>query len=410
MKRKWIIIPFISALIVLSFIGLESRKRSRDNPSFRITEIRRGNLELLISTTGTLSAVETVAVGAEVSGTVKEVYTDYNDTVIEGEPLALVDPTVFEASVNEAKAAVMKAEAAVEISKAEYESYQTLYEKNLISEFDLLVLKTNLRSAEADRLSAEAKRVQAQNNLENTLIRSPISGTIIERSIDAGQTIASSFQAPELFVIAKDLKEMRIEADVDENDIGQIKKEQKLRFTVQAYPDLVFGGVVREVRLQPETIQNVVTYTVVIDVSNDEGLLLPGMTATIDFIVLDRRDALLVPNSALSFQPPVPDKTLNIRKSLAQLFSGKKSNESLSIHGEERVLAGIARVFCMTADGYPNAEFFTPGESDGVFTEILDNTNLKEGMKVITGVSIQKRNNSSVSHNTLLPMPGGPPR
>jgi len=410
MKRKRIFIPVTAAVVVLSFIGLGSLKRSKDAPAFQIAAIERGDLEILVSTTGTLSAVETVAVGAEVSGTLKEVYVDYNDLVTEGEPLALVDPAVFEASVNEVKAAVMKAEAVVEKSKAEYDRNKTLYEKRHISEFDLLILKTSFQSAEADLLAAEAKLVQAQTNLENTVIRSPVSGTVIERSVDAGQTIASSFQAPELFVIAKDLKEMRIEADVDENDIGQIEKEQKIRFTVQAYPDLVFDGVVRQVRLQPETIQNVVTYTVVIDVANDNGLLLPGMTATIDFIILDRRDALLVPNSAFFFQPIVPDKAPKRGSLLSNLVKGKKKDDVPAMPVRTTVPAGIARVFCLTAEGYPRAELFTPGDSDGVFTEILETTNLREGMQVITGTSSQNKKKTPISRNTLLPIPGGPPR
>jgi HlyD family secretion protein len=408
-RKKVLIIPVTAAVIVLSFICLGSVRRSKDAPAFRTAAIERGDLEILVSTTGTLSAVETVAVGAEVSGTIGKVYVDYNDTVIEGDTLALVEPAVFEASVSEAKASVLKAEAEVEKSRAEYERNKTLHEKGHISEFDLLILKTSLRSAEADLLSAEAKLVQAQNNLENTVIRSPVSGTVIERSVDAGQTIASSFQAPELFIIAKDLKEMQIEADVDENDIGKIEKDQKVRFTVQAYPDLSFDGVVRQVRLQPETIQNVVTYTVVIDVANDDGLLLPGMTATIDFIVLERQNTLLVPNSAISFQPMIPDKAPKQGGFLANLFKGKK-NDGAPAMNKTTVPAGVARVFCLTTEGFPRAELFTPGESDGVFTEILETTNLEEGTQVITGASSQSRKEESVSHNTLFPMPGRPPR
>jgi len=157
--------------------------------------------------------------------------------------------------VKEAQTAVMKTETMLEKANAEYDMKKTLYEKGHISEFDLLTLKTTLKSAEADLLSAEAKLIQAENNLAHTLIRSPISGTVIERSVDTGQTIASSFQAPEVFVIAKGLKEMQIEADVDENDIGQIQKDQRVRVTVQAYPNLVFDGAVRLIGLQPETVQ-----------------------------------------------------------------------------------------------------------------------------------------------------------
>jgi HlyD family secretion protein len=351
-----------------------------------------------------LNALETVKVGAQVSGTVQKVFADYNDTVRKGDLLLLIDPASFEASVREAGASVSKAEAALEKTKAEYDRNAKLHEKGYLSEFDYLSLRTSLKAAEADLVSANAKLSQAETNLENTKIRSPIAGTVIERTVDAGQTIASSFQAPELFVIAEDLKKMQIDADVDENDIGQIKKGQRVRFSVQAYPDRVFNGMVRQVRLQPETIQNVVNYTVVVDVSNDEGLLLPGMTATADFIVLDHRNALLVPNSALSFQPPLPEVPA------ANGRTNGRAPQGGTFDGEETP-GGMARVFRLAEDGRPRPAFFSAGQSDGVRTEVIGETELKEGIKVITGVTNPKKTKKlSVGRNSLLPAPGGPGR
>jgi HlyD family secretion protein len=407
-KRNLIIILIVVVMLAAGFFLLSSLLKSNALPDFQLTEVLRGDLEIVVSSTGTLSAVETVAVGAEVSGTVNKVYVDYNDTVETEDLLAVIDPTAFIASVQEAEASVMKAEAMVEKARAEYERNRKLYEKGHLSEFECLTLETSLKTAEADLLSAGARLVQAQNNLENTEIRSPISGTVIERSVDAGQTIASSYQAPELFTIAEDLKKMHIEADVDENDIGQIVPDQRVRFTVQAYPDLVFEGNVRQVRLLPETVQNVVNYTVVIDVSNDEGLLLPGMTATIDFIILDHPDALLVPNSALSFQPPAPDEATE---------SGLFSRPVKSAQGEEmhdrpvvrELPTGKARVFYMTEEAYPRVAFFIPGESDGIYTEILESADLREGMRIVTGVSSPDNKKQPASRNSLLPTPGRPP-
>ena len=302
----------------------------------------------------------------------------------------------------------------LEKAKNEYARNGSLYEKGYLSEFDYLSLKTAVKTAEADLLSAQAKLAQTEANLENTKIRSPISGTVIERSIDAGQTIASSFQAPELFIIAKDLKQMQIEASVDENDIGQIKKGQRVRFTVQAYPDLSFEGTTRQVRLQPVTVQNVVNYTVVVDVANEKGLLLPGMTATIDFVVFDHPNALLVPNRALSYEPPAPEAPApSIAGFFANLVRGARANggppAGSPARPAENAPEGKSRVFRLGEDGYPRIAFFTPGETDGVHTEVLETADLAAGMKVITGASSTvSRKKATVGKNSLLPSPGGP--
>ena len=302
-KRGVYILLAAAAVLATGFFLFGGFRGVKASPVFQVVEVERGDLEIVVSSTGTLSPLEAVNVGAEVSGTVQQVFADFNDTVKKGDLLALVDPTAYEAAVKEAKAAVQKTEAMLEKAKNEYARNVALYEKGYLSEFDYLSLKTSVKTAEADLLSAQAKLAQAEANLENTKIRSPISGTVIERSIDAGQTIASSFQAPELFIIAKDLKQMQIEASVDENDIGQIKKGQRVRFTVQAYPDLSFEGTTRQVRLQPETVQNVVNYTVVVDVANEKGLLLPGMTATSASSLYERAWVLTASTSRASRQP-----------------------------------------------------------------------------------------------------------
>jgi HlyD family secretion protein len=227
--------------------------------------------------------------------------------------------------------------------------------------------------------------------------------------VDEGQTIASSFQAPELFVIAEDLKKMQIDADVDENDIGQIEKGQRVRFTVQAYPDREFDGTVRQVRLKPETISNVVNYTVIVDVSNGESLLLPGMTATADFVVLDRPGALLVPNSALSFQPPVPEPPTGPA-------ANRRGNRTATTRSPrdggpptEKIPDGMTRVFLLSEDGRPRPAVFRAGRSDGVYTEVTGETELREGTQVITGVTnLKKPKKAATGRNSLLPAPGGP--
>jgi HlyD family secretion protein len=408
MKRIKLIIP-LAAVVVLAaaFVIVGGIRRSNNGPVFQVVQLERRDFEIDVSSTGTLNPVGSVDVGAEVSGAVDAVYADYNDYVKKGQLLALVRPNSFEASVKEAKAAVTKAEASLKKAEAEYEKNKTLYEKGHISEFDLLTLETAVTAAQADLLSAEARLSQAETNLENTEIRSPISGTVIKRSIEAGQTIASSLQAPELFIIAEDLRSMQIEADVDENDIGLVEEGQRVRFTVQAYPDLVFEGTVRQVRLQPETVQNVVIYTVIIDVRTEKKLLLPGMTATIDFIILDHPDTLLVPNSALSFQPPVPD---NAAGGPLSKFANTAQGGQKPVGPPMRALPDDkAKVFYMTQEGYPRVALFTPGESDGVYTEVLESDDLFEGTKVITGLAASDEKKQNASKKSFFPTPGRGP-
>lgn len=441
MKKLRFLIPVFIVVSAGGFLLMGGLRRAGSATEFQLSEVKRGDLQIVITSTGTLNALQTVKVGAEVSGTLKKVYADYNDTVKKGDLLALIDPTSFEAAVKEARAEVSTAEAALEKVKAEYSRKEKLFEKGYISEFDFISLKSSLKTAEAGLLSAEAKLARAEANLENTKIRSPISGTVIKRSVDEGQTIASSFQAPELFIIAEDLKKMQIEADVDENDIGKIKKGQEVRFTVQAYPDRVFSGKVRQVRLQPETIQNVVNYTVVIDVPNDDGILLPGMTATIDFIIFNHNDVLLVPNSALSFKPPLPpvpadrglklfnrnstsgyeekQGTLRDKAGSPSNITGRsvEDNKDRRFPGTQVAPPGKARAFYLGEDGQVRVAIFTPGETDGIFTEVLEPSELREGMKVITGIANQENKKTSVGRNLLFPapgstgtrVPGGPP-
>jgi HlyD family secretion protein len=404
MKTRRVIAAVVgTALLAAGFVLVVGFRSPDANQEFQLVDVKRGDFEIIVSSTGTLNALGTVNVGAQVSGTVQKVFADYNDEVEKGDLLLTIDPTSFEAAVRETEATVAKAEAAFEKSKAEYDRNVTLHEKGYLSDLDFLSLRTSLKAAEADLVAAKAKLSQAETNLENTKIRSPISGTVIERSVDAGQTIASSFQAPELFVIAEDLKKMQIDADVDENDIGQIKKGQKVRFSVQAYPDRIFTGTVRQVRLQPETISNVVNYTVIVDVSNSEGLLLPGMTATADFLVLDHPNALLIPNSALSFVPPLPDSQESARANGRKPQNGAPRMES--------VPEGMTRVFLLSEDGHPRPAFLRAGQSDGVYTEVTGGTDLKEEAQVITGVTTRKKSKkAAVGKNSLLPTPGGPGR
>ncbi|MCL2269380.1 MAG: efflux RND transporter periplasmic adaptor subunit, partial [Chitinispirillia bacterium] len=281
-------------------------KRMLENQpkEYDTVEVKRGTVERLITSTGTLDPVGSVEVGTQVSGTVDKVLVDFNDTVRAGQIIAEIDRSVLLSKLTEAQASLSRSEAIFSQSEQEFRRGELLFDKGLISEQEFVSLRTNYQSQQASLLVAKAAVNTAAENVRYATIRSPVRGTVIARRVEVGQTVAASLSAPTLFVIAEDLRRMKIMAQVDETDIGKIRPNQEVRFSVQAYPDKNYRGVVSQVRLQPEIVQNVVTYTVVILADNDDGTLLPGMTANVEFVEAREENALVVPASALRFKPP----------------------------------------------------------------------------------------------------------
>ena len=341
-----------------------------DQPQYLFATVTRGPLETLVSSTGTLAALETVEVGTQVSGTIARLEVDYNDHVRKGQVLAVLDQALFAAQVKEAEANVTKARASLAQAEDEYRRNRPLFDKGFLSAQEFLPISTGVDTARAALAAAEASLTRAQTNLAYTVIRSPIDGTVIKRSVEAGQTVAASLNTPTLFLIARDLAQMQIEADVDESDIGQIRNGQPVRFTVQSYPGETFQGKVSQLRLQPRTISTVVNYTVLVDASNDRGLLLPGMTATIDFVVNRVANALLVPNAALRFQPQEETATPNPAKPVAPKGAAEEKT---------------GRLFTLGTDGRLQSLAVTKGETDGVKTAISGD-DLREGLQVVSGL------------------------
>jgi HlyD family secretion protein len=402
-RKKLLIITVILCIILIGAITLKSLFKTVEAGGFRFAEIKRGDLENIVSSTGTLSAVETVEVGSQVSGIIEKILVDFNDEVKKGQVLAILDKTLLDVAVRDAEAGVLRAEAKLAQAEAEVNRNQPLFKKGHLSEMEFLVTKTTLEIAKADIKTAEASLHRATTNLGYTVIRSPIYGTVIERTVDAGQTIAASFQAPKLFVIAEDLTRMQIETNVDESDIGGIKQNQPVRFTVQAYPDDTFTGKVRQIRLQPTTIQNVVNYTVVVDAANEKGILLPGMTATVDFLIEERRDVLLVANTALNFKPTMELMARYIPRMMEKMRS-KQGNKNM----RPGLPDNKGMVFYLDADGVPEVIVFEKGATDGLSTEICKSTELKEGMQVITAFKTNKKQGSNKKSSFLMPpRPGG---
>jgi len=334
--------------ILLLAAGGYALLRSRDGngeQALRTVRLERGTLQAMVAASGTLNAVTTVQVGSQISGQVKEIYADFNTAVKKDQVIARIDPQTFELRVNQARADLDAAHSAVAVARSglaaqraevgrvkvtlfdaqrDYERKRALVEKNFISgaELDkartlldgtreqLKAVEAQIQVNEAQVLSAlatvkqrESLLKQAQVDLERTIIRAPVDGTVILRNIDAGQTVAASLQAPVLFTIAQDLRDMQVEAAIDEADVGRLRVGQRATFTVDAFPRRSFNGEIRQIRKSPVNVQNVISYTVVISAANPDLSLLPGMTANVRVVVESRDNALKVANAALRFRP-----------------------------------------------------------------------------------------------------------
>lgn len=308
----------IGALIlVIACVGIFwAVKNGSQERKFKTERVRLGDVRATVTATGTVNAVTTVLVGTQVSGTIEHLYVDFNSFVKKGQLLARIDPSTFEAQVEQAMANLFSAEADVEKAGAALlearrtlERNKRLYSRDLIAKSELDTAETNEMSAQAQLKAAKARVEQsraalkvAQTNLRYTRIVSPVEGMVISRNVDVGQTVAASFQTPTLFNIAQDLSKMQIDTSVDEADIGKVRVGQSVEFTVDAYPTKIFEGNVYEVRNAPITVQNVVTYDVIIRIRNPELILKPGMTANVSIITDRKENVLLMPNAALRFQ------------------------------------------------------------------------------------------------------------
>jgi HlyD family secretion protein len=314
MKKVLVVIGLIAVVGIAVFVLLRDRG---DEIKYRTEKVTRGDIEATVTATGTVNAVTTVLVGTQVSGTIKRIYVDFNSHVKKGQLIALIDPATFEAQVEQqkanlyaARANLEKAEATVVDTKRTMTRNKELLAKGLIAQSDFDTSQTNYETAAAQVSAskaavaqAEASLKNAQTNLGYTRIVSPVDGVVVSRNVDVGQTVAASFQTPTLFTIAQDLTKMQIDTSVAEADIGRVKVDQEVDFTVDAYPDITFKGKVWQIRIAPITVQNVVTYDVVVLVGNRDLKLMPGMTANVSIIVAEEKGVLTIPNAAIRFRP-----------------------------------------------------------------------------------------------------------
>ena len=403
-KWRWILVGLI-VIAVLFYIKIKPVIASK-NIEFTYTKLERGTIEAIVSSTGTLEAINTVEVGTQISGTIKKIYVDYNDKVQAGQLLAEMDLKLLNTNLISAQANLAVSETQLAHSKKEYERYLGLFNKNVISEKDLANSKFIYDQAVGANKASRAAVKTIQVSIGYAKITSPISGTITERSVEEGQTVAASFATPRMFIIAEDLSKMQILADVDESDIGFIRDSMKVCFTVQTYSEKEFYGIVSQIRLQPIEINNVVNYQVVVDVDNKKGLLLPGMTANLEFITKSANDVLLINNSALMFRPN--EAILKEIKSKLEEKSKSVLSDSLykkfkkSIDNEETYMpdnfkkalpSSINIFFYINSEGKLDFKFIETGIKTGLQSEIqrfLDGSSLSKDIKVINGIKSKK--------------------
>jgi len=364
-----------SILIFMSLMALLFGCKG-DGPAYRTEQVSKGDIQQSVTATGTVNAVTTVLVGTQVSGTIKSLYADFNSRVTKGQLIALIDPEMLEAQLAQAKANVEKADATFRDADRTLKRNRELFTKNLVPRSDLDTAETNFDSAKAQLEQAKAAFKVAETNLRYTRILSPVDGIVISRNVDIGQTVAASFQTPTLFTIAQDLTKMQIDTNIAESDIGVVKLGQEVDFTVDAYPDITFKGKVWQKRQAPITVQNVVTYDVVIQVDNRDFKLMPGMTANVSVIIQTKSDVLRLTNAATRFR---------MTERSAPAGAGAKAGAS-----EKRGPA-----VWVLEDGKPKRVSITPGISDGTYTEIVSG-DLKEGQQVIVE-SLKKTNTPTTS-------------
>jgi len=400
MTRRRVLLVLAFILVVAAGVGIWRWRAGsgRSAIQFDTAKVERGKIVAKVTATGTLSAIVTVQVGTQVSGRIAALHADFNSAVKKGQLIAKIDPLLFQASVDQARANLVAAEGNLVKSQVQavdarrqYVRQKELAERKLNAQADLDTAQANADAADAqvkasDGAVAQARAAlrQAEVNLAYTDIVSPTNGTVISRNVDVGQTVAASLQAPTIFVIAEDLAKMQVDTSVAESDVGRLRPGMPASFTVDAYPSEVFRGVVRQIRKAPQTVQNVVTYDAVIDVDNPDLKLMPGMTANATFIYAEKDDVIKVPNAALRFRPP---------PGMLAAGSGQGRPSGAGAAGQGARPAGAPqrpgaeaadRRTVWTLDGEQAAsQRIRIGISDGSFTEVTEG-DLKAGELVIT--------------------------
>ena len=414
----------ITTIVLLLATVAGCKGGGKKNDQYRTEKVDRGTVTMTVTATGTLSAVTTVQIGSQVSGVIARLHTDFNSPVQKGQLLAELDPTPFQAQVEQRRADVTQAEVAANDMRIKYDRQRRLVEQGLAAQADLDAAKAQYDSARAQVLQARAALSQATTNLRYTRIVSPTDGIVIDKQYEVGQTVAASFQAPTLFQIAQDLTKMQVQADVDQSDIGRVKVGQVARFTVDAFPEDEFRGKIAQIRFNAQVNQNVVTYPVIIEVPNPDGRLRPKMTANVTFDVASVKDVLRVPNAALRFRPPAEgdekEKSASggggdpMRRAAQSGGPGLAGAARQMPGGRKGAAAAKSQTVYLLAGGEKEKKTLKPveirtGISDGRFTQVVSG-DLKPGDPVVVGIATAKVEGPPPMGGQGGGPGGGPPR
>lgn len=380
-SKIWIGIGIIAVLAIATWMFSGGKKELA--VTFDTAKVELANIKNSVTATGSVEPVTSVTVGTQVSGIISRLYVDYNTVVKKGQIIAELDKTNLISELNTAKANLSSAQSSLNYESANYKRYATLFKKGLVSADEYESAKLNFEKAK-DQVAQSREMVQkAQTNLSYAIITSPIDGVVISKSVEEGQTVAASYATPELFTIAKDLKDMQVVANVDEADIGDVKEGERVSFTVDAYPNDTFEGVVKQVRQEATTTNNVVTYEVVISAPNSELKLKPGLTANVTIYTAERQNVLCVSTKALRFTPT------------QDLIKGCKI---VDCKGKNKVWTREGNTF--------KAHAVQIGMSDGIHTEIL--SGVSKGLEIITDAKAANGNDDEQAENNSESSPFAP--
>ncbi|MEI6454893.1 MAG: efflux RND transporter periplasmic adaptor subunit [bacterium] len=413
-KAYWIILIVVLAVGAAAWIFFGRKKT--DIITWKTAKIEKGDIQVTVKASGTLNAVTTVQVGTQVSGIINKIYADFNSVVREGQVIAVLDTTYLAQAVDDANASLKRSQIQVNQAKRDFDRTKQLFDQKVMAQADYDLALTTYETAVTNASSAMAALNRAKINLRYATIKAPISGVVVLRAVDVGQTVAASFNTPTLFTIANDLTKMQVQASIDEADIGKILVGQEVTFTVDAYDEQNFSGTVKQVRLQPVVTQNVVNYTVIVDVPNPDLKLLPGMTANITVMIREAKDILRVPASALKFNPPAEF----LEKMKKESPDTTKQRQGVLSHEGARGGSPVAaphREGRPKGQGRPNfgliwikeGETLKPrrvivGLTDGSYTEIKGKIN--EGDEVIIGSSQAQSSKNAQQQNPFAPQQG----
>jgi HlyD family secretion protein len=407
MKKKTLIIGAVVAIVILAFMVSKPFGKHTAVYTFDTVKVERGKLSNVVTATGTIEAVTSVDVGTQVSGIIDKIFVDFNDNVKRGQVLAQIDRTTLLAQLEQSKATVDQAQANLVYQEANYDRIKALFEKQLVAKSDYDQAFYNYENAKASLRNAKSANDKNITNLNYSTITSPIDGVVLNRAVEEGQTVAASFNTPTLFTIVNDLTRMKVEASVDEADIGKVKEGQRVEFTVDSYSDMKFEGSVTEVRLQPTTTNNVVTYTVILDAPNPDKKLMPGMTASANIFVDEKDNALMLSGKAVRFTPDADYLQKQMKKMMKQMPKGGQYPKKMATtgnmgaaNGQSSAMSTSGSMPTITGSGLPsNAKMvwvkdgkggirpqpITVGIDNGTYYEVL--TGLKEGDEVVIAMS-----------------------